>query len=228
MVARLVSAAVALFGVASALTSPEGLEFLKANAERSEVIVLPSGLQYEYLERGTGAHHPTPDSPCDCHYEGTLINGDVFDSSYARGPPTTFAPNQVIPGWTEAMQLMVEGDKLKLYIPSEMAYGERGSPPKIGPNAALVFVIEIVKIKGDVVLALKCDAATKENCSQREIDYVAKIVESGQSEIKKQLARLEKMLAGGVSGQKNKAWVENRVFLLNQLDEETQHDKEDL
>merc|ERR1712110_427305 len=99
--------------------------------------------------------HPTVNSPCECHYEGrTAANypsGKKFDSSYDRGSPTTFAPNQVIKGWTEAMQLMVEGDKWEMYIPSDLAYGDRGRPPKIPPKAVLVFTMELVKIKGKKV-----------------------------------------------------------------------------
>lgn len=91
-------------------SNEEGLAFLEENKSKEGVVVLPSGLQYKVLNKGSGAHHPTVSSPCLCHYQGTLIDGTVFDSSYERGP-TTFAPNQVIKGWTEAMQLMVEGDK---------------------------------------------------------------------------------------------------------------------
>merc|ERR1719210_584297 len=87
-------------------------------------------------------------TPCDCHYAGRLIDGTEFDSSYKRGEPTKFAPNQVIKGWTEAMQLMVEGDKWEMYIPMELAYGPDGKPPKIPPAAALIFEMEIIKIDG--------------------------------------------------------------------------------
>lgn len=92
-------------------SNEEGLKFLEDNKSKEGVVVLPSGLQYKVLNKGSGAHHPTVSSPCLCHYSGQLIDGTVFDSSYERGSPTTFAPNQVIKGWTEAMQLMVEGDK---------------------------------------------------------------------------------------------------------------------
>merc|ERR1711976_523586 len=112
---------------------------------------------------GDGAHHPTVDSPCECHYEGTLINGDEFDSSYKRGSPTTFAPNQVIKGWTEAMQLMVEGDKWEMYIPSELGYGDGGSGAKIKGGDVLIFRMEIIKIEGGKVRAVKCDLKTRED-----------------------------------------------------------------
>ena len=117
--------------VVAVATNPDGEAFLEANKAKDGVVTLPSGLQYKVLREGDGDFHPTVDSSCSCHYEGTLIDGTEFDSSYARGSPTSFAPNQVIKGWTEAMQLMVEGDKWEMYIPSDLAYGERGSPPKV-------------------------------------------------------------------------------------------------
>jgi len=133
-------------------TNAAGVAFLEANKIKEGVVALPSGLQYKVIRAGDGTDHPLVNSPCECHYEGrTAANfpeGPVFDSSYARGQPTTFAPNQVIKGWTEAMQLMVEGDKWELYIPSDLAYGDRGRPPKIGGGDCLIFTIEILKIKG--------------------------------------------------------------------------------
>merc|ERR1719399_1971485 len=96
----------ALAAVALAGTNEKGLKFLEENKGKEGVNTLASGLQYKVLRKGTGVFHPTVDSPCECHYKGTLIDGTQFDSSYDRGSPTTFAPNQVIKGWTEAMQLM--------------------------------------------------------------------------------------------------------------------------
>ena len=125
-----------------------GEAFLEENKSKPGVITLPSGLQYKVLEEGAGMEHPTVSTPCSCHYAGRLLDGTEFDSSYKRGQPTTFAPNQVIKGWTEAMQLMVEGDKWELYIPSDLAYGDQGRPPRIGGGDCLIFTIEILKIKG--------------------------------------------------------------------------------
>ena len=125
-----------------------GLAFLAENKDKPGVITLPSGLQYKVLEEGPGMEHPKVGTPCECHYAGRLLDGTEFDSSYKRGQPTTFAPNQVIKGWTEAMQLMVVGDKWEMYIPMELAYGPNGKPPKIPAAATLIFVMEIVKIKG--------------------------------------------------------------------------------
>ena len=122
-----------------------GEEFLARNAERSPVTVLPSGLQYEVLVAAEG---PTPraDSQVTTHYEGRLIDDTVFDSSIARGSPSSFRLNQVIAGWTEALQLMSPGAKWRLFIPSELAYGERGAGQLIGPHAALVFDVELISI----------------------------------------------------------------------------------
>merc|ERR1719210_2864611 len=128
------------FVVVHSETTPEGKAWLAENAKKPGVTVTSSGLQYRILKSGPAdGPQPKENTPCECHYQGSLIDGSEFDSSYSRGAPTTFAPNQVIRGWTEAMQLMVEGDKWELYIPSELAYGERGSPPKIPGGSVLIF-----------------------------------------------------------------------------------------
>eukprot|EP01121_Diplochlamys_sp_Union-15-3_P003021 TRINITY_DN12857_c0_g1_i1.p1 TRINITY_DN12857_c0_g1~~TRINITY_DN12857_c0_g1_i1.p1 ORF type:complete len:160 (+),score=32.48 TRINITY_DN12857_c0_g1_i1:97-576(+) len=127
----------------------KGQEFLKKNAEKEGVVVLPSGLQYKVLHEGTGTRSPKSSDRVSVHYKGTLIDGTEFDSSYSRGNPATFGVTQVIKGWTEALQLMKKGDKWELYIPHNLAYGERGAGGKIGPNSALVFVVELLDIVGD-------------------------------------------------------------------------------
>ena len=127
------------------------MAFLAENKNKTGVVTLPSGLQYKVLNEGNGTEHPTIDSPCQVNYEGELIDGTVFDSSYARGEPSTFAPNQVIEGWTEAMQMMVVGDKWELYIPSELAYGDRGYPPVIPGGDVLIFQMELLDILGDTI-----------------------------------------------------------------------------
>ena len=159
---------------AATASNPESTAWLKENGNKEGVITLRSGLQYKVLKSGTGMHHPTINSPTSCHYEGTLIDGTKFDSSYDRGSPTTFEPQQVIKGWLEVMQLMVEGDKWELYIPSELGYGDHGSPPKIGGGDALIFIMEIIEIQGDKVPAKNCDIKTYENCSEKEKAYVDK------------------------------------------------------
>ncbi len=123
-----------------------GKTFLENNAKRPEVTVLPSGLQYEVLTAGTG-DKPNSSQKVTVHYQGTLIDGTEFDSSYKRGNPATFGVTQVIKGWVEGLQLMQPGAKWKLYIPYDLAYGERGSPPQIKPFSALIFTIELISIQ---------------------------------------------------------------------------------
>lgn len=122
-----------------------GADFLTENAQKEGVISLPSGLQYEVLQRGNGEVHPKADSNVRVHYHGTLIDGTVFDSSVERGQPISFGLNQVIPGWTEGVQLMVEGDKYRFYIPSNLAYGERGVG-KIPAGSLLIFDVELLAV----------------------------------------------------------------------------------
>jgi len=123
----------------------EGEAFLQKNKGKEGVTALPSGLQYQVLESGSGKT-PTASSKVTTHYHGTLINGTVFDSSYERGEPATFPVNGVIAGWTEALQLMKEGDKWRLFIPGNLAYGSRGAGGDIGPNSTLVFDVELLKV----------------------------------------------------------------------------------
>jgi len=127
------------------LNMEAGKEFLRINKEKAGVVVLPSGLQYEILKKGTGAK-PKASEKVKCHYHGTLINGTVFDSSVQRGEPATFGVSQVIQGWVEALQLMEKGSKWRLFIPSELAYGSRGAGEIIGPNSTLIFEVELIDI----------------------------------------------------------------------------------
>ncbi|NBB92964.1 MAG: hypothetical protein GVY32_07345 [Gammaproteobacteria bacterium] len=122
-----------------------GQAFLAQNRERDDVMETESGLQYRVVEEGDGAS-PSAEDRVTVHYKGTLIDGTEFDSSYARGEPATFALNQVIPGWTEGVQLMSEGAKYEFFIPSELAYGEQGRPGPIGPNATLIFEVELLEV----------------------------------------------------------------------------------
>ncbi|MEW6992019.1 FKBP-type peptidyl-prolyl cis-trans isomerase [Colwelliaceae bacterium 6441] len=125
--------------------SAEGEAYLAENAKREEVIVLESGLQYEVLATGDG-EKPTAASTVRTHYHGTFINGDIFDSSVDRGQPAEFPVGGVIAGWTEALQLMTEGSKWRLYVPYNLAYGEQGSQGAIPPYATLVFDVELLAI----------------------------------------------------------------------------------
>src|SRR6204780_5686289 len=123
-----------------------GTAFLAANKSKEGVVTLPSGLQYEILTAGTGAK-PTATDSVVCNYRGALVDGTEFDSSYKRGKPATFGVSQVIKGWTEALQLMPVGSKWQLFIPADLAYGERGEPRGgIGPNSTLIFDVELMSI----------------------------------------------------------------------------------
>ena len=130
---------------AYAVNKEAGEKFLTENAKKEGVVVLPSGLQYEVLVEGNGKK-PSATDRVQCHYEGTLIDGTVFDSSIKRGEPAVFGVNQVIMGWVEALQLMQEGAKWRLYIPDNMAYGENGAGEMIPPYSALVFDVELIKV----------------------------------------------------------------------------------
>jgi FKBP-type peptidyl-prolyl cis-trans isomerase FklB len=131
---------------AGEVNKKEGEAFLATNKTKDGVVTLPSGLQYKVLTPGTGPK-PTASDSVVCSYRGTLIDGKEFDSSYKRGQPATFPVAGVIKGWTEALQLMPVGSKWQLFVPSDLAYAERGSGPDIGPNATLIFEVELLSIQ---------------------------------------------------------------------------------
>jgi len=212
-----------LFVAVEAGSNEASKAWLAENAKKDGVRVLPSGLQYRVLRKGSGTDHPTADSPCSCHYEGTLIDGTKFDSSYDRGSPTTFAPNQVISGWTEAMQLMVEGDKWEMYIPSELGYGDNGSPPKIGGGDALIFKMEILEIQGGKVPAVNCDPTTEDmtDCNDKEKAYAEKVKSKfvgadAMTAEKDRIGKISKELKSG-QGDELAAWAKRRMLILEKL-----------
>ena len=124
----------------------KGKKFLEENKNRPGVVTLPSGLQYEVIKEGNVGRYAKATDRVECHYEGTLIDGTLFDSSIKRGQPALFGVNQVIPGWVEALQLMPEGAKWKLYIPSELGYGAQGAGEMIPPHSTLIFEVELLKV----------------------------------------------------------------------------------
>ena len=124
----------------------EGKAFLEENGKKPGVVTLPSGLQYEVMVQGPGGPKPVATDKVKTHYHGTTISGVVFDSSVQRGEPISFGLNQVIKGWTEGLQLMSIGDKFRFFIPSELAYGERGAGGVIQPYATLIFEVELLGI----------------------------------------------------------------------------------
>lgn len=125
----------------------EAVAYLAANKKKKGVTTLASGLQYKILKSGKGKVHPKATDKVVTHYHGTLIDGTVFDSSYDRGEAVSFPVNAVIKGWTEALMKMNVGDKWQLVIPANLAYGEQGAPPKIGPGATLIFDVELLEIQ---------------------------------------------------------------------------------
>lgn len=129
------------------INASAGEQFLSENGKRAEVKTTPSGLQYEVLEQGNGPK-PEAGDRVTVHYTGKLIDGTVFDSSEERGEPATFGVNQVIPGWVEALQLMNEGSRWRLFIPSALAYGPNGAGGVIGPNQTLIFDVQLIKVEG--------------------------------------------------------------------------------
>lgn len=132
---------------AAEINEKAGKDFLEENGKRVEVKTTPSGLQYEVLKEGDGPQ-PTANDQVEVHYTGKLIDGTVFDSSEERGMPATFGVTQVIPGWVEALQLMKAGSRWRLFIPSQLAYGPNGAGGVIGPNATLIFDVELLKVIG--------------------------------------------------------------------------------
>jgi FKBP-type peptidyl-prolyl cis-trans isomerase FklB len=132
-------------GAMAEANKQEGEAFLAQNKNREGVTTLPSGLQYMVLQEGHGAS-PGPTDKVTTHYHGTLIDGTVFDSSYERGQPATFPVNGVISGWTEALQRMQEGAKWRLFLPANLAYGAQGAGEDIGPNATLIFDVELISV----------------------------------------------------------------------------------
>jgi len=127
----------------SAANLKAGQDFLAANKEKPGVTELPSGIQYEVITQGTG-EKPLAHNDVTCHYHGTMIDGTVFDSSVKRGSPATFPLNRVIKGWTEALQLMPVGSKWRLFIPPDLAYGDRQVSAQIGANSTLIFEVELI------------------------------------------------------------------------------------
>lgn len=128
------------------MAKKQGEAFMQTNKDKKGVVTLPSGLQYKVITPGTGKKPGTSDT-VTVDYEGKLIDGKIFDSSYQRGQPATFPVNGVIPGWTEALQLMNEGSTWMLYIPANLAYGEAGAGGLIGPNETLVFKVHLISVK---------------------------------------------------------------------------------
>src|SRR5262245_27804304 len=135
------------WAVAIEKNKKEGEVFLKENARKEGVVVTKSGLQYKVIAKGSGGYKPTVDDEVTVHYRGKLIDGTEFDSTYSRGEPYSTTAKALIEGWSEALQLMSQGARWELYVPANLAYGEAGSPPYVGPKAVLILEVEVAEIK---------------------------------------------------------------------------------
>lgn len=164
------------------------MNFLEENAKKNGVTVTKSGLQYKVLENGNGKT-PTKTDKVFVHYEGKLVDGTVFDSSFSRGVPVELPVNRVIEGWSEALRLMKEGDEWELYIPSDLAYGEHGAGDKIGPNETLIFKVKLISIKEYKPIVL----------SERAIKEVKHVLEEQNLSLEDNVLRVG-VSSGGCSG----------------------------
>lgn len=200
-------------------SNEKGKRFLEKNKIREGVITLNSGLQYKVLKKGTGKYHPAPETPCVVHYAGTTpsltpdaINRDVsqwdeFDSSYKKGEPVTYAPNNVITGWKDVLQMMVEGDHWEVYIPSELGYGVAGSGAKIKGGDVLIFRIELLIINGRAFPKKKiCSLKARDDCEPHDIELLDMWKDKSVVEIEK-----------GLKSFKNKAKFENNAKARTQI-----------
>jgi len=210
---------------------------LEENKKKEGVIALKSGLQYKVLKQGAGKYHPKKSTTCQCHYAGTTLaltenawdletdQWDEFDSSYKRGEPTSFAPNQVIKGWNEALQLMVEGDKWELYIPPKLGYGDAGAGDKIKSGDLLIFRLEMLKIEGEKVRAIPCNLKTGEDCDDEERGWLEeakpKSIDVLSKEVANLKAKLKETLKAGVREKTvEKAKLLGRLLKARQTDGE--------
>ena len=170
----------------------EGVTFLEANAKKDGIKTTASGLQYKVIKEGSG-EKPGPTDTVTTHYRGTLIDGTEFDSSYSRGEPASFPVNGVIGGWTEALQLMPVGSKWQLFIPSKLAYKERGSGQKIGPNATLIFDIELLDIKkAEAPKPVTSDIIKVPSADELKKGAKIEVIKDVDAEIKKQKSEQNK------------------------------------
>eukprot|EP00929_Paragymnodinium_shiwhaense_P116789 TRINITY_DN866_c0_g1_i1.p1 TRINITY_DN866_c0_g1~~TRINITY_DN866_c0_g1_i1.p1 ORF type:complete len:235 (+),score=49.74 TRINITY_DN866_c0_g1_i1:99-803(+) len=188
-------------------TNEIGKKFLEENKKREGVVTLASGLQYKMIEGGHGLEHPLSYTECEVHYAGTtptltpdavtldFNKWNTFDSTYKDEEQAFLAPDQVIKGWTEAMQLMVEGDIWELYIPSDLGYGDEGAGRGIDGGDVLIFRLQMIKVMGHSKPTDRCNAVSLKNCDEVAVEWITKHKKMGQEKLKSEVHRYKNMLA---------------------------------
>jgi hypothetical protein len=203
--------------------------FLEENANKPGVVTTSSGLQYKIIRTGLGQFHPHHDSPTDCHYRGTLVDGVTeFESSYDgyTGRPAFHSPKQMVKGRAEAAQMMVEGDKWEIYVPADLAYEDKGNGDVVKPGDALIYTMEIIKILGSKRMedhVARCNIKIKSRCNEKEIKYLNKAqkkysADDGSADIPKIDIEIERIK--GISENQSDQiidWCNRRIRILNQL-----------
>lgn len=213
---RSLTLALALLQLSSAVTTKEGKDWLAENALKPGVVSLPSGLQYKVLVPGAGMYHPKADTLILAHYEGRLTDGTVFDST--GGGPQAFTPNHHVKGWSEALtHYMVEGDKYELYMPSELAYGEKQNG-KVPGGSVVIVEMELVNIARDgaKVRALKCNVETGGGCDNQEQAFVKELQGKKPKKLQKELKKVMKEGKKEMTPEE-KEWQRLRIHILNQM-----------
>jgi hypothetical protein len=195
------------------MTNEAGVQFLQENKLKPGVVMLPSGLQYKILQSGEGTKHPKPDSECKVDYEAVTLDGSQIDSSYIMGEPYVFAPNEVLPGMQEALQLMVEGDTWELYVSAELGVRDADRDDTV-EGEVIIYTVKLVEIEGDVIPAM-CKVDGFVRCSDKEIKYIERIREWDASKHASEYQRL-KGIQGSKVKKELKLWLDQRVNILVQ------------
>jgi len=199
-----------------AKTNEVGMKFLEKLKTRKDLTFLPSGVMYKILRNGRGIFHPTTKSKCASHHSVKLIDGTIVDSTYSRNSPTILSPKSVLKGLGEVMKLMVRGDKWRIYLPSEVAFGDRGNPPTIRQGSVVIFVLEIISIRGGKKLAHKCKVSTLKGCTKKEKKFVKRMNKRTIALINKELLRLKKMQLRQMKP-RLRLWLQRRVAIIKQI-----------
>jgi len=201
-------------------SNPDSVAWLYENSKKEGVKILASGLQYKVIKSGNGKDHPSYNSHCEIHYSVKDVNGTEFESSYG-GKPHKFAPQQALTGWSEVLALMVEGDVWELYIPSELATGDKEFSPGIKEGNAAIFTLELTNILGSRVPKIDCNVMTLENCDKREKEYIETLREKCGDDVDALEAELEEIQVETDTPKAHSPyhfdWLRRRVNVLTNL-----------